>query len=113
MGDGISSPHAEICLERFPFKHSVAQDSSLRAFATSRDALGAKELLKMRFVALCQSLGTSPHSGRAVSGSCLASIRLPWRGLAWHALRPLLAYIVNCKPTSDDNSPGSSHHTQP
>jgi cystathionine gamma-synthase len=37
MGDGISSRHAEFCLERFPFMHSVAQDSPLRTCATSRD----------------------------------------------------------------------------
>jgi cystathionine gamma-synthase len=37
MGDGISSRHAEFCLERFPFMHSMAQASPLRTSATSRD----------------------------------------------------------------------------
>ncbi|RYP63078.1 hypothetical protein DL770_009466 [Monosporascus sp. CRB-9-2] len=37
MGDGISSRHAEFCLERFAFMDSVSPDSSLESSNTSRD----------------------------------------------------------------------------
>lgn len=37
MGDGISSRHAQFCLERFPFMHSVSLDSSLQTYATRND----------------------------------------------------------------------------
>ncbi|KAF2199581.1 PLP-dependent transferase [Delitschia confertaspora ATCC 74209] len=33
MGDGISSRHAEFCIERFPFMNSVSSDPSLRTLA--------------------------------------------------------------------------------
>jgi cystathionine gamma-synthase len=33
MGDGISSRHAEFCIERFPFMNSVSSEPSLRTLA--------------------------------------------------------------------------------
>ena len=38
MGDGISSRHAEFCLERLPFMDLVSSDPSLRTYATSDHA---------------------------------------------------------------------------
>ena len=35
MGDGISSRHAEFCLERLPFMDSASSDFPLRKYATS------------------------------------------------------------------------------
>lgn len=37
MGDGISSRHAQFCLERFSFMDSLSLDSSLQTFATCDD----------------------------------------------------------------------------
>ncbi|KAF3481893.1 uncharacterized protein GIQ15_04652 [Arthroderma uncinatum] len=37
LGDGISSRHADFCLERFPFMSSVSVDSSLQTAATYDD----------------------------------------------------------------------------
>lgn len=37
MGDGISSRHAEFCLERFSFMESVSPESSLQTAATNVD----------------------------------------------------------------------------
>ena len=37
MGDGISSRHAEFCLDRFPFMYSASSDPSLQTQATFDD----------------------------------------------------------------------------
>ena len=74
MGDGISSRHAEFCLERFPFMHSVSSDSPLQTYATCHDSekipsepwdhsdAGTKEKIK----ALIAKFITSQKQGEAV-----------------------------------------------
>lgn len=71
-GDGISSRHAQFCLERFPFMHSVSSDSSLQTSATRHDIAmvpskpwgHSDPIIKENLKALIAKLVTSEKSGR-------------------------------------------------
>lgn len=76
MGDGISSRHAQFCLERFPFMDSVSADSSLQTDATIDDIamvpaepwehsdLAAKENIKALIAKLVSSQKPSQKAVR-------------------------------------------------